>query len=128
MAELRTKQIIVKFTRRYSIEMHAFCAKRGHAPGILGFGQLPGGWSVVAMDYISPAVPLSRSPNLTRLCDKWMDELQKLMQTFHARGLVHGDLREPNILCYGEKVMLIDFDRVAKSGRCIIHLHGSVPS
>jgi len=24
--------------------------------------------------------------------------------------LVHGDLREPNILCVGEKVMLIDFD------------------
>jgi hypothetical protein len=70
------KQIIVKFTRRYSIELYAFCAGRGHALGILGFGQLPGGWSVVAMDYISPSVHPSQSPY----------------------GLAHGDLREPNIL------------------------------
>ncbi|KAI0252130.1 hypothetical protein BJV78DRAFT_1352562 [Lactifluus subvellereus] len=110
------KQIIVKFTLRYSIELHAFCARRGQAPGILGFGKLPGGWSVVAMDYISPSVHPSRSSNLTRLCDKWVDDLQKLMQSFHDQGLVHGDLREPNMLCDGEKVMLIDFDWGGKVG------------
>jgi tRNA A-37 threonylcarbamoyl transferase component Bud32 len=32
------------------------------------------------------------------------------MQSFHDEGLVHGDLREPNILCDGENVMSIDFD------------------
>ncbi|KAI0248667.1 hypothetical protein BJV78DRAFT_1130931 [Lactifluus subvellereus] len=110
------KRIIVKFTRRYSIELHAFCAGRGHAPGILGFGQFPGGWSVIAMDFISPPVNPSRSPNLSRLCDKWIDDLQKLMQSFHDHDLVHGDLREPNILCDGEEVMLIDFDWGGKVG------------
>ncbi|KAH9065131.1 hypothetical protein EDB83DRAFT_2675115 [Lactarius deliciosus] len=58
------KKIVVKFTRRYSIELHAFCADREHAPSILGFGQVPGGWFVVAMDYISEAVYPSQSTDL----------------------------------------------------------------
>jgi hypothetical protein len=52
-AEISGKKIMVKFTRQYSIELHAFCAERGHAPGILGFGSIPGGWFGIAMDYIS---------------------------------------------------------------------------
>ena len=28
-----------------------------------------------------------------------MSDLENLMQCFHDNGLVHGDLREPNILC-----------------------------
>jgi hypothetical protein len=119
---LDDKQILVilKFTPRYSIALHAFCAERGHAPVIHGFQTLPGGWFVVAMDYISPISPpvqLSRSPHLTRLLDKWTDDLQKLMQSFHDEGLVHGDLREPNILCDGEKMMLIDFDWGGQVGK-----------
>ncbi|KAI9447310.1 protein kinase subdomain-containing protein PKL/ccin9 [Lactarius psammicola] len=108
--DLEKMQIIVKFTRSYSIALHAFCTGRGYAPSILGFGKIPGGWSVVAMEYIVSSVHPSRSPNLARLCNKWVDELQKLVQSFHEKGLVHGDLRESNILCDGEDVVLIDFD------------------
>jgi Ser/Thr protein kinase RdoA (MazF antagonist) len=68
------------------------------------------------MDYISPPVHPSQSSNLTYLCGKWIDDLEKLMQSFHDHGLVHGDLREPNILCDGETVMLIDFDWGGKVG------------
>lgn len=32
------------------------------------------------------------------------------MDTFHSAGLVHGDLRDANILCKEGSVMLIDFD------------------
>ena len=116
------KDIMVKFTRQYSIELHAFCAERGHAPAIHGFKQIPGGWSVVAMDLILPPEHPSQSPKLTRLFDKWVNDLQTLMQDFHDKGLVHGDLREPNILCNGEKVMLIDFDWGGKVGEaCYPH-------
>jgi hypothetical protein len=68
------------------------------------------------MGYISPLVHPSQSSNLTYLCGKWIDDLEKLMQSFHEYGFVHGDLREPNILCDGETAMLIDFDWGGKVG------------
>ncbi|KAH8999519.1 hypothetical protein EDB92DRAFT_1941159 [Lactarius akahatsu] len=104
------REIVVKFTRRYSIELHAFCANRERAPSILGFGQVPGGWFVVAMDYISEAVFPSHSTDLPRLRDQWTHDLRTLVDSFHEQGLVHGDLRQPNMICHGERIMLIDFD------------------
>jgi serine/threonine protein kinase len=108
--------ILVKFTRRYSLQLHEFCASRRRAPTVLGFKEIPGGWMVVAMDYINPSVHPSQSPYLSRLCDKWIGDLTNLVQAFHEIGLVHGDLREPNILCDEDKVMLIDFDSGGKEG------------
>ena len=35
--------IFIKFVQRYSIDLHDFCAKAGHAPSILGYERLPGG-------------------------------------------------------------------------------------
>ncbi|KAH9007198.1 hypothetical protein EDB86DRAFT_64410 [Lactarius hatsudake] len=104
------KEIVVKFTPRYSIELHAFCADRERAPSILGFGQVPGGWFVVAMDYISEAVYPSHSTDLDRLRDQWTHDLTSLVDSFHDQGLVHGDLRQPNMICHGKRIMLIDFD------------------
>ena len=104
------KLAMVKFARQYSIALHAFCAERGYAPAIRGFEQIPGGWFVVAMDLVVPPVTPSSSPSLPRLLDKWTEKLQDLVQSFHDAGFVHGDLREPNILCDGEKLKLIDFD------------------
>ncbi|KAH9041827.1 hypothetical protein EDB84DRAFT_934548 [Lactarius hengduanensis] len=111
------KEIVVKFTRRYSIELHAFCADRGRAPSILGFGQVPGGWFVVAMDYISGAVYPSHSTDLPRLRDQWTHDLKSLVDSFHDEGLVHGDLRQPNMICNEEKIMLIDFDWGGRVGK-----------
>jgi hypothetical protein len=102
--------IMVKFTRRYSIELHAFCAARGNAPAILGFKQIPGGWFVIAMDCISPPMHPSQSPMLQSLFGSWTEELQELVQSFHDAGFVHGDLREPNLLCDEDKLKLIDYD------------------
>ena len=38
------------------------------------------------------------------------------MENFHLEGLVHGDLRDANILCKEEYVMLLDFDCGGKDG------------
>ena len=111
-----SNKIIVKFTRRYSIRLHSFCACRGHAPKILGFEQLPGGWFAIAMDYILPTIHPSQSSELAIHCKKWSDELETLVKSFHKDDLVHGDLREPNILCIEDQVMLIDFDWGGKVG------------
>jgi hypothetical protein len=91
--------------------LHTICAKQGHAPEILDFGQFP--WNTFATH--APSVP-SRLPNLTRLLAKWIGDLHKLVQSFHNEGLVRGDLQEPYILCDGEKVMLIVFDWVGVVG------------
>jgi len=32
------------------------------------------------------------------------------LSDFHDAGFVHGDLRDANIICDGDSVMLIDFD------------------
>lgn len=111
------KEVVVKFTRRYSIALHAFCAKCGHAPGILGFGTIPGGWFVVAMDYILPSVYPSQSRHLLQLRDKWIGDLMMLVKSFHDEGLVHGDLREPNMICDEEEIMLVDFDWGGTAGQ-----------
>src|SRR6266404_2174400 len=103
-------EIIVKFAQQYSIALHAFCAQRGHAPEVLGFEEKPGHWFVVAMEYISPVTYPSKSPNLHDTLENWAADLQSLMQAFHDEDMVHGDLREPNIVCDGEKVYLLDFD------------------
>ncbi|KAH9059336.1 hypothetical protein EDB87DRAFT_1577674 [Lactarius vividus] len=116
---LEKKQIVVKFARSYSTALHGFCAERGLAPGLIGSGKIPGGWSVVAMEYYMLSVHPSQSPHLSRLCNKWIDELQELVQCFHDKDMVHGDLRESNILCDGENVMLIDFDWGGRVGEAV---------
>ena len=32
------------------------------------------------------------------------------MESFHNEGLVHGDLHEPNMICSGENIVLLDLD------------------
>ncbi|KAI9510559.1 hypothetical protein F5148DRAFT_1147481 [Russula earlei] len=61
-------------------------------------------------DFQLQATPRRLSKDLVLHCDWWIGELQDLMMSFHGCGLVYGDLCKPNILCNGEKVMLVDFD------------------
>jgi len=70
------------------------------------------------MPYLSSYVsPSQGDPTiLDRFCDKWINDLQKLVEAFHNNNLVHGDLREPNILCNEEKLVLLDFDWGGKVG------------
>ncbi|KAI5991380.1 hypothetical protein EDC04DRAFT_3148552 [Pisolithus marmoratus] len=104
-----SKQIMIKFTRHYSYKLHMFCADRGCAPALLGFERLPGGFFGTAMEFVQFAFPVSQSPYAEKHRE-WTEQLWKLVESFHAEGLVHGDLRAPNIICDRNRVMLIDFD------------------
>ncbi|KAH9064557.1 hypothetical protein EDB87DRAFT_1251264 [Lactarius vividus] len=55
------KFILIKFVRQYSIDLHQFCAEAGHAPLILGYERLPGGWYAVAMEYIESGISITNS-------------------------------------------------------------------
>ena len=109
--------IYVKFTQRYSQELHEFCQREGLAPKLLGFDHLPGGWYALAMEMIDIVAP-ERLKSFSEL-DAWKQKIQKLVQGFHEQGLVHGDLRLPNFLFTRSsptKVFLIDFDWGGKEG------------
>jgi serine/threonine protein kinase len=50
----------------------------------------------------------------------WEQDLTGLVQDFHARGLVHGDLRDDNFIVPSdgpEIIMLIDFDWGGEAGK-----------
>ena len=108
--------VLIEFVRRYSIELHHLCAESGHAPRILAFERLPGGWYAVAMEFIESGLPITASPQLSTHRDHRAKELQHLMDNFHLKGFVHGDLRDANILCKEKSVMLLDFDWGGKDG------------
>ncbi|KAH9167059.1 hypothetical protein EDB89DRAFT_1910268 [Lactarius sanguifluus] len=74
--------------------------------------RLPGGWFAVAMEYVKPDTSITESTHGVR----WKQELVNLMESFHAKNLVHGDLRDVNIICRGDSVMLVDFDWGGKVG------------
>jgi hypothetical protein len=105
------EEIYVKFTERYSRDLHVFCAERGLAPKLLGFGQVPGGWFVVAMEKID-IVKTREVKSLSEL-DTWKKDIRELVEDFHRKGLVHGDLRLPNFIFTKDsprRMLLIDFD------------------
>lgn len=111
--------ILIKFARQYCIELHDLCAKLGHAPRIFGYERLPGGWYAVAMEFIEDSVSITSSGLLPLHRDRWKKELQRLVDNFHAKGFVHGDLRDANILCKGDRMTLIDFDWGGKDGEVV---------
>ncbi|KAI9467134.1 hypothetical protein BJY52DRAFT_1079976, partial [Lactarius psammicola] len=45
--------ILVKFSKKYGIELHAFCVNKGFVPKLLGFEGLPGGWFGIAVECFS---------------------------------------------------------------------------
>ena len=110
------QHILVKFSRTYCLELHAFCLRRGLAPDILAFQELPGGWKAIAMEYIEEASIITEAPGLSTHRDKWRRQLRDLVDAFHGKNLVHGDLRNVNIICKGDDVKLIDFDWGGKDG------------
>ena len=110
-AEVQDKNVLVKFTRRYCTALHDFCASRGHAPKLLGYGTVPGGWNVVLMENVKHE--RNYAEYAPRYWEKWSQDLTDLVRGFHNEDLVHGDLRATNLIVPTndlENIMLVDFD------------------
>ena len=113
-------QVVIKFTHRYCAELHALCAKLDRAPQLLAFERLPGGWFGVAIEYILTAIPLRKIPKDHVKRPRWQKELQAVVTLFHGENLVHGDLRDTNIIVEGDdRVLLVDFDWGGRDGEAV---------
>jgi len=112
---------IVKFTRRYSEEAHRYCSDKRIAPRLCAVHRPPGGWFMVAMDYLGPPYKLidnSVGPHLRAFL---APELRRTVGKLHEGGLVHGDIHGINLMFSGDErkysVVILDFDW---AGRCTI--------
>jgi serine/threonine protein kinase len=100
-----------------------------HHTEILAFESLPGGWLAVAMEYILNGVPITTSERLNIYRDRWTSDLQELVNLFHSQDLVHGDLRDANVICNDDdRVFLVDFQvdwggKVGKARYPTLNLH-----
>jgi len=50
-ARTASRDVIMKFTRKYSTEAHRLLAGLGYAPMLHAVNALPGGWNMVVMDF-----------------------------------------------------------------------------
>jgi hypothetical protein len=118
------EEIYVKFTQKYSSDLHDFCAERKMAPKLLGFERLTGGWFAVAMEKVDTVEPY-QIETLPELLDGWKRDTQALVDGFHQKNLVHGDLRLPNFIFTKDKphkMMLVDFDWGEEVGKAFFPL------
>ncbi|KAG1804344.1 hypothetical protein EV424DRAFT_1580656 [Suillus variegatus] len=113
-------KICIKFMRYYSPEAHEFCASKGHAPKLIAYDPLPGGWNMVVMDALDidddnfPQRPGSyRQLSKMAVVDRQplKEAITSLIQQLHNEGYIHGDLRDANFVVKDNKdFMLLDFD------------------
>ncbi|KAG2064387.1 hypothetical protein BDR04DRAFT_1035400 [Suillus decipiens] len=112
--------ICIRFVRHYSRESHEFCASQGHAPNLITYNHLAGGWNMVIMDALDIDYNSSsqRPGSYRRLSQIAISDRQplkeaitSLIQGLHKHGYVHGDLRDTNFVVGENKsFMLLDFD------------------
>lgn len=108
----RSREVIVKFSRRYGINVHRFLAEKKQAPKVLHFTELSGNWFVVVMEKVE-GKPLGRD-----VSESVQQKLKEVMKNLQTEGYVHGDLRPPNVLLLDDgSIRVVDFDWAGKSGQ-----------
>ena len=115
------KPVIVKFCTQYSIDAHQLLALERLAPAIHFFGSLHPytKFIFVVMECVYPPQGYASFTTLPTI----QADIAQCVETLHAEGLVHGDVRVDNILLYrpeavsdetiycGDiRAMLVDFD------------------
>jgi hypothetical protein len=105
-------EVIVKFAKRYGAEVHQYCSNARFAPALKCCEPLPNGWAFVVMEK-PPLIPIAQANGLI-VCQQLL-EIQHLMSN---ASLVHGDLRENNVMWNPVKnrVALVDFDWAGRDG------------
>eukprot|EP01054_Gregarina_sp_Poly1_P010045 Gregarina_sp_Poly_1__10044@NODE_674_length_6834_cov_113_052608_g508_i0_p1_GENE_NODE_674_length_6834_cov_113_052608_g508_i0NODE_674_length_6834_cov_113_052608_g508_i0_p1_ORF_typecomplete_len698_score81_65WaaY/PF06176_11/1_5e08Kdo/PF06293_14/9e05RIO1/PF01163_22/9_3e05Pkinase_fungal/PF17667_1/8_7e02Pkinase_fungal/PF17667_1/0_00071Pkinase/PF00069_25/0_00083APH/PF01636_23/0_0017Pkinase_Tyr/PF07714_17/0_1Kinaselike/PF14531_6/0_2_NODE_674_length_6834_cov_113_052608_g508_i01632094 len=113
------RELVVKFCSRYGETAHRFLARRGWAPRVHCVQEIPGRLRMVVMDR-SPGYPLSLlvynfmeahpTVDLETVQDAFAPYLRQLRECIirlHKKGLVHGDVRSPNVIIDDSAAKLI---------------------
>jgi len=106
----KPEKIVVKFTRKYGKELHEFCANQNYSPKLLAYERLPGDWIGIAIEFVASACHFFESKLIQECGRQWLEEMDEMVAAIHGAGYVHGDLRPPNFVVDGKKLLLIDFD------------------
>ena len=110
------KDVLIKFCDKYCEDAHKLLASQDPplAPRLHFCEQISGGSVMVVMDYIE-TLEVEEQGSLRSTIRQAVSKAKDLL---HSRGLVHGDLRIPNILVdrYTHRVMLCDFDWAGREG------------
>ncbi|TBU36363.1 hypothetical protein BD309DRAFT_878497 [Dichomitus squalens] len=132
----RGHKLVVKFVERYGKEAHELLAQHGRAPTLLYCGDVwstvpglagrtgYGPWKMVVMDYVKGRT----AADLDEVPDGVRDAVRSALVILHERGMVHGDIRLPNIIIeddrngdedeedMGKRTRIVDFDWAGKEG------------
>jgi len=120
--ELTSKQLhVVKFVRRYGINVHRDCAKANIAPKLIAVEKLPGSWFMVVMEYLLSEhftcmydILQEGGQNVSFFTQKAIEVANEL----HNMNYVHGDFRTSNLMISKDRkqVMIVDFDWAGEEG------------
>jgi hypothetical protein len=95
-------KLCIKFVRRYSKDVHLFCAANGYAPALYGFEELPGDWYMVVMEDIDPYIYRPYDDIRGTFSEPQRQHLRheflRCIRILHNAEMVHGDIRDTNLL------------------------------
>jgi serine/threonine protein kinase len=110
-------EVLIKFVKRYSLEVHEHCAGKDMAPRMLGSRQLAGEWMVVVMERLDESFKMVRDYGKTK---ELFEEIDKRITELHQARYVHGDVRDVNIMARkegeGYSIKLVDLDWAGRIG------------
>ncbi|KAJ8580322.1 hypothetical protein M405DRAFT_778345 [Rhizopogon salebrosus TDB-379] len=110
------EKICIKFVHRYSKDVHRRCASEYFAPALYGFENLPGGWHMIVMEMIGEDYCCLGESSARY---SHYDEITTKLVSLHQESLVHGDIRDTNIMVKKDGspgILFVDFDWSGKIG------------
>jgi hypothetical protein len=112
-------RICIKFTHRYGVDVHQWCADQGFAPRLIAHKMLPGGWLMVVMELLEEELWTTLFGS-KRHQSGLKDGIHAAVVQLHQNKMVHGDLRNMNIMVKKDGTagfMLVDYDWAGYEGK-----------
>ncbi|PCH34829.1 hypothetical protein WOLCODRAFT_165848 [Wolfiporia cocos MD-104 SS10] len=135
------RRIVVKFVERYGVRAHRLLAKERLAPELLYYGDIwlsgpaqrgCGPRKMVVMEYVAGMTAGDAALKNDGILPSGVHPaVYRAMSLLHKHGMVHGDVRLPNIIIeedhegkdVRDRVKIVDFDWAGEDGTVRYPLH-----